>query len=66
MIIKVREVVGTSPKSFDDALQNAIHHALLYQKKLSGVKIVGQSVDVKDGKISEYKVNAKLAYVWEE
>jgi len=26
-IIKIKEIIGTSPNSFEDALQNAINHA---------------------------------------
>lgn len=66
MIVKIREVIGMSTKGFEDALQNAIHHALISQKNLTGARIMGQSIDIKDGKIIQYKVNAKLAYVWEE
>ncbi|PJE57889.1 MAG: dodecin domain-containing protein [Candidatus Portnoybacteria bacterium CG10_big_fil_rev_8_21_14_0_10_36_7] len=66
MIIKIREVIGTSEKSFEDALNNAVHHELMHQKKITGAKVVSQSAEVKDGKITLYKVGAKLAYIWEE
>lgn len=66
MIIKIREVIGASEKSFEDALQNAVHHGLIHQKNITGARVVGQSVEVKDGQITQFKVNVKLAYIWEE
>lgn len=65
-IIKVKELLGTSTKSFDDALQSVIEHICAVKQNVSGVKILSQSVKVEEGKIAEYKVNVKVAYRWEE
>lgn len=65
-IIKVKEIIGTSPNSFDEALKEAIKHITEEKQLISGVKIVGQTVDIKDGEIAEYKVNVKYAYRWEK
>ncbi|TSC53873.1 MAG: hypothetical protein LiPW39_24 [Parcubacteria group bacterium LiPW_39] len=64
-IIKIRELIGTSTKGFEDALQNLVAHEVKAGKKVTGAKILSESVDVKDGKILEYKVNARVAYKWE-
>ncbi len=65
-IIKIRELIGTSPKSFDDALKTLVGHQVKAGKNVTGAKVLSQTVEVKDGKIAEYKVNAKVAYKWEE
>ena len=65
-LIKIREVIATSSKSFEDALQEALKHAAVSKKNVTGMKILNQSVEVKDDKIVEYKVNIKVAYRWEE
>jgi len=65
-IIKIREVIGTSEKSFEDALKTLVEHQVKAGKKVTGAKILSESVEIKDGKIVEYKVNAKVAYKWEE
>ncbi|MCD5396550.1 MAG: dodecin family protein [Candidatus Pacebacteria bacterium] len=65
-IIKVKEIIGTSPNSFEDALQNAINHACEEKQNVTGAKIVGQAVAIEDGRIVEYKVNVKIAYRWEK
>lgn len=64
-LIKVKEVIGTSPNSFDEALREAIKEICEQKQNISGVKIVAQNVDIKNGQIAEYKVNIKYAYKWE-
>ncbi len=65
-IIKIREVVGTSETSFEDALRQIIEREIRAGKKVSGAHVVNQTVDVKDGQINEFRVDAKIAYRWEE
>jgi len=65
-IIKIKEIIGTSPQSFEDALSKAIEHICSQKKNVTGAKIVSQTVEIKDGKIVEYKVNVKVAYKWEK
>lgn len=65
-IIKVKELIGTSEKGFKDALQNVVNQACSQKKNVTGAKVIGQTVEIKDGKIAEYKVNVKVAYRWEE
>jgi len=65
-IIKLRKIIGTSPKSFDDALKNIIEFVGKDKYNLTGVKIVDQSVALEKGKIVEYKIVADVAYKWEE
>jgi len=65
-IIKIRELIGTSTEGFEDALNKVVEHELKSGKNVTGAKILSQSVEVKDGKIISYKVNANVAYKWEE
>lgn len=65
-IIKVKEFIGTSPNSFEEALESAIKHACEQKKNVTGAKIIGQSVVIENGNIIEYKVNVKIAYRWEK
>ena len=65
-IIKVKEFIGTSEKSFEDALKNIIAHICSHKQNVTGAKVLSQSVSVKDGKITEYKVNTTIAYLWDE
>ena len=65
-LIKIKEVIGTSSKGFHDAFQEAVDRVIEQKKNVTGAKIVGHSVEIKDGKIFEYKVNVKIAYKWEK
>ncbi len=65
-IIKIREVLGTSKKSFDDALKQIVDFVGKDKHNLTGIKIIDQSVGLDKGQIVEYKVNAKVAYKWEK
>ena len=65
-LIKVKELIGTSSKSFEDALKQAVSQACQQKKNITGAKIINQNVEIKDGQIVEYKVNLKVAYRWEK
>jgi len=65
-LIKVKEVIGTSPKSFGDALKEAVNQVCQQKKNVTGAKVLAQTVEIKDGQIVEYKVNVKVAYKWEK
>jgi len=65
-LVKIKEMIAVSPNSFEDALQEAVKKISEQKENVSGAKIVGWTVDIKDGQISEYKVNLRYAYRWEE
>ena len=65
-IAKVTEVIASSTKSFDDALESGIARASKTLKGISGAWIADQKVVVKDGKISEYRVVMKITFLLED
>lgn len=64
-IVKIRELIGISAKSFEDALKQIVDFVGKDKHNLTGLKIVDQSVSLDKGQIVEYKVNVKAAYKWE-
>jgi len=62
MVLKVIEIIGTSPESFEAALAEAVAKAGKTVRGISGVDVVGQIAKVIDGKITEYRVTAKVAF----
>jgi flavin-binding protein dodecin len=61
-VMKVVEVLANSTESFEDAVQNGVARV---SKKVKGVKsayINEQSVVVKGGKVTEYRVNLKVTF----
>ena len=66
MVVKIMELIGISNKNFEDAVNSAVQQASRTIRNISGVDIAGQSVKIRDGKISEYRVHCKIAFVVEE
>lgn len=66
MVIKVVELIGISTKNFEDAISTAVARASKSLKNITGVDVMGQSAKVKDGKVAEYRVNMKVAFVVNE
>lgn len=65
-LVKVKELIGISPNSFEAAFREAIRHATEQKHNVTGAKILSQTATIKDGKIVEYKVNIKVAYLWKK
>lgn len=62
-IAKVTEVISSSKKSFDDAIENGVERASKTLKGISGAWVADQKVTVVDGKIDEYRVVLKITFV---
>ncbi len=65
-IAKVTEVISSSKKSFDDAIENGVERAAKTLNGISGAWVADQKVTVKDGKIDEYRVVLKITFVLED
>ena len=65
-VARVTEISASSPTSFDDALEAGIARAAKTLKNVEGAWIQQQKVIVKNGTISEYRVNLKVTFVLEE
>ena len=59
---KVVELVASSTKSFEDAIQHALDDAHASTRGISGAHVQNMSVKCNDGKIIEYKVDLKVAF----
>ena len=61
-VIKVLELMATSTKSWEDAAQLAVNEASLTLKNIRSIYIQDHSAVVKNNKIVEYRINAKLSF----
>ncbi len=65
-VVKVIELVGSSPNSFSDAVRNAVKTAARTLRNIKGVDVVSSSADVdENGDLVNYKVDVKVAFVIE-
>jgi dodecin len=61
-VLKVIEVLSGSSVSWEDATQKAVEKASKSVKHIRSVYVQDQSAQVKDGKVTEYRVNLKLTF----
>jgi hypothetical protein len=61
-LVKVIEVISTSEKSFDDALQNAVTEASKTLKNIKSVYVNEMNAKVENNKVVSYGVNAKISF----
>ena len=64
-VVKIIALVGTSEKSWEDAVRQAVKEAAKTVRNIVGVHVVGFTAKVKDGEITEYRANVKIAFVVE-
>jgi len=61
-VYKVVEIVGSSSKSSDDAIQNAIARAAKTLKNLDWFEVVDTRGHLKDGKVAHFQVTLKIGF----
>jgi flavin-binding protein dodecin len=62
-VAKVTEIISSSPKSFEDAVQSGIKRASKTLTNIRGAWIKDQKVTVEKGKIIEYRVIMRVTFV---
>jgi flavin-binding protein dodecin len=65
-VAKVTEIISSSKKGFDDAVQTGIKRASKTLDNIQGAWVNEMSVKVRDGKVSEYRVNLKVTFVLQD
>lgn len=65
-VARVTEISASSEKSFDDAVSSGVKRANKTLKNITSAWVKDQSVVVKKGKISEYRVLLKVTFILEE
>ncbi|MBD0778273.1 dodecin domain-containing protein [Maribacter sp. ANRC-HE7] len=61
-VLKVIEVLANSEKSWEDATKKAVAEASKSVKNIRSVYVQEQSASVKDGEISDFRVNVKITF----
>ena len=65
-VVKVIELVGSSPDSFSDAVRNAVKIASQTIRNIRGVDVLSSNADVdENGNLTNYKVQCKIAFLIE-
>lgn len=61
-VLKVLEILASSKKSWEDATAQAVKKASKTLKNVKSANVSNMSTVVKDGKITEYRVNVKIVF----
>lgn len=65
-VYKIVEIIGTSPKSWEDATQKALATAAKTLEELRIAEVVKQDVTIEKGKITAYRVRLNLSFKYRE
>lgn len=61
-VAKVIELVGESQTSWQDAVEGAVREASRTVQNITGVEVTNWTCGVEQGKVTEYKVDVKVAF----
>ena len=62
-VARVTEIIASSKKSFEDAVEQGVARACKTLDNVSGVWVQDQSLVVVKNKITEYRVSLKVTFV---
>ncbi len=61
-VLKVVELVGTSPDGWEDAVQQVYREASDSLRKIRGVRVIHQATRLTAGRVREYLATCRVAY----
>ena len=64
-VVKIIELIGSSPIGWSEAAQNAVTEAAKTVKNIKGVHVKRCTAKVKENKIVEYHADVKIAFIVE-
>jgi flavin-binding protein dodecin len=64
-VVKILELIGSSPNGWTEAAQNAVTEAAKTVKNIKGVHVKRCTAKVEDNKIVEYSADVKIAFIVE-
>jgi flavin-binding protein dodecin len=62
-VVKVIELIGSSPKNWEEAAKNALAEAALTIKNIKSMYVKSCKARVENNKIVEYRAVVKIAFV---
>ncbi len=62
---KVIEVIGTSPKSWEEAAKNAVERVAESVRDLRVAEVLAQDLVITEGKVEAYRTKIKVSFKYE-
>lgn len=63
---RVTEVIGASPTSWEDAVEEAVGRASKSLRGITGLEITKMNASVKGSKIVEYRAHVNITFILEK
>ena len=61
-VSKVAELIGSSPRSFDDAARNLVERADQTVRGITGIEVLSKRVKVENDEVVEYRIRVRLSF----
>ncbi len=65
-VVKIIELIGTSPVNWEEATKNALAEAAKTIKNIKSIYVKSCKAKIKENKIVEYRAIVKIAFVVDE
>jgi dodecin len=65
-VYRIIQVAGSSEKSLEDAIQNAVRRASSTLRQVGWFEVVDTRGHVEDGKVAHYQVTLKIGFTLED
>ncbi len=65
-VARITEVIGSSEKSWDDAVQAALNRANKTIRGLTGIEVTKMNAAIEGGKIKEYRAHVRITFILED
>jgi flavin-binding protein dodecin len=62
-VVKIIELIGSSPKGWSEAAQNAVTEAAKTVKNIKGIHVKRCTARVEKDKIVEYNADVKISFI---
>ena len=63
---KVVELIGTSPRTWEEAAKNAVERAARHLRELRVAEVVELDMVITNGKVEAYRTKVKVSFKYEE
>lgn len=65
-VARVTEVIGSSPKGWQEAVDEALKRANKTLRNLTGLEVTKMNAKIEDGKIVEYRAHVNITFILED
>jgi len=65
-VARITEIIGSSEKSWEDAVHNALKRTNKTLRGLTGLEITKMKTQIQNGKITEYRAHVKISFILED